>query len=58
MAVCPGALQDTEETEEGGETRERDVYDTMLTQAEIQEGVDDVNTMVKKQEAEARSKSY
>ena len=45
-----------EEKKEKEKEKERDVYDMMLTQAEIQEGVDDVNTMVKKQEAEERRK--
>lgn len=44
-------------TEEENPTKERDVYDTMLTQGEIQEGVSDVNTAVKKQEAEEKCES-
>lgn len=43
------------EGEEGAE--EKDVYDTMLTQTEIQDGVDSVNTTVKKEEAEAKRES-
>ena len=43
--------------EEGGEAnKERDVYDTMLTQVEIQKEVEGVNTAVKREEAEARRK--
>ena len=46
------------EGEEKTETvKEKDVYDTMLTQGEIQEGVNDVNTAVKKQEAEEKCES-
>ena len=33
-----------------------DVYDKMLTQTEIQEGVDAINIAVKKEKAEARCK--
>lgn len=35
---------------------EKDVYDTMLTHGEIQDGVDNVNTAVKREEAEAKCK--
>ena len=46
------------EGEEKTETvKEKDVYDTMLTQGEIQEGVNDVNTAVKKQEAKEKCES-
>jgi len=34
---------------------ERDVYDSMLTRDEIQGVVDDINTLVKKEAADARS---
>ena len=34
---------------------ERDVYDSKLNQAEIQTRVEDVNTAVKKEAADARS---
>ena len=34
---------------------EKDVYDFMLTQGEIQAGVDDINTAVKREIAEAKS---
>ncbi len=44
----------TQEDEEAA--KEKDVYDSMLTQSEIQEGVADVNTAVKREEAEAKSK--
>ena len=34
---------------------ERDVYDSMLTRDEIQGAVGDINTLVKKEAADARS---
>ncbi len=40
------------------EEEEQDVYDIMLTQAEIQECIHDVNTAVKREEEEERSKSH
>lgn len=39
---------------EVGDEKEKDIYDVMLTQAEIQEGVNDVNVTVKKEEAEIK----
>ena len=42
--------------EDADDTKERDVYDTMLTRTQIQDGVDSVNTTVKREEAEAKSK--
>lgn len=39
------------------EDAERDVYDYMLTQAEIQGGVNDVNAAVNREIAEAKCKS-
>ena len=34
---------------------EKDVYDFMLTQGEIQDGVDNINTAVKREIAQAKS---
>lgn len=42
---------------EEDDSKEKDVYDTMLTQSEIQDGVDSVNVAVKKEEAEAKCKT-
>ena len=36
---------------------ERDVYDTILTQAELQKGVMDVNTVVAKEEEASKCKT-
>lgn len=49
-----GAPEEAGEGEATKEKGEKDVYDTMLTQGEIQEAVIDVNTTVKRQEAEAK----
>lgn len=39
------------------DTQEKDVYDTMLTRGEIQDGVESVNTTVKREEAEEKCKA-
>lgn len=40
------------------EEEEKDVYDTMLTQAELQNGVETINTAVNKEAADARRNGH